>query len=74
MLVNQRRPGMPGPTAMYWVAWLVPPLLVFACTVSLCVWRLARPFAVALAVSFAGVGGILAMIWISIDVGGFAPT
>ncbi|RDI12352.1 hypothetical protein DEU38_1363 [Rhodococcus sp. AG1013] len=42
---NQRRPGEPGPTAMYWVTWFVPPLLVFACVAALWVWRLARPFA-----------------------------
>lgn len=73
--VADRAPGVPGPTAGYWVAWAIPPLLVYAIGVAV-VWRsrAARWFTVSLLLGFTGLCLMLVPLWISMDVGGFSPS
>lgn len=70
-----RAPGVPGPSAGYWIAWLLPPLAVYVIS-ALVVWRWrsARWFIGTLILSFTVLGLFFGPIWIAMEVGGFSPS
>ncbi|MFW0795089.1 hypothetical protein AAFP30_14855 [Gordonia sp. CPCC 205515] len=70
----ERASTLPGPPIVYWLVWATPPVVVCGLG-GLLLWRWQRGrWAVgALMVGFTLVFMMLALIWISMDVGGFAP-
>ncbi|WP_137722959.1 hypothetical protein [Prescottella subtropica] len=69
-----RRPDGQGPTAMYWVTWIVPFVAGVVLAGALWVLRPLRPLVIALLIAFLGVGGLFAAVFGSLDIGGFAPS
>ncbi|MDX2358369.1 hypothetical protein [Dietzia sp. PP-33] len=73
--VQDRAPGVPGPTVRYWLSWAVP--LVVFCVASALLWwgwRRGRLLTGSVMAGFSAVVVLLAPLWVSIEVGGFAPS
>lgn len=72
--IDDRKPGVPGPTFTYWLAWAIPPALVYGIG-GLLFWRKksTRWFIGGFMVGFLTLSGVLVPLFISMDVGGFAP-
>lgn len=72
--VRDRAPGVPGPTAGYWLSWALP-LAVFYVASALLWWRWRRGRLLTGSVmaGFSAVVVLVAPVWVSIEVGGFAP-
>lgn len=73
--VQDRAPGVPGPTVGYWLSWAVP-LVVFYVAGALLWWRWRRGRLLigSVMAGFSAVVVLLAPVWVSIEVGGFAPS
>ncbi|MGW6378162.1 hypothetical protein ACWFRB_19090 [Rhodococcus sp. NPDC055112] len=70
-----RAPGVPGPTAGYWIAWVIPPLAVYAtCALVVWGWRPARWFIGPMLSSFTVLALLFVPMFILLDVGGFSPS
>ncbi|HJC60086.1 MAG TPA: hypothetical protein H9755_07125 [Candidatus Dietzia intestinigallinarum] len=73
--VRHRAPGVPGPTAGYWLSWAVPIGAVYVVSALLLWrWRHGRLLTGAVIVGFSVVVLFLVPTWVSMEVGGFAPT
>lgn len=73
--VQDRAPGVPGPTTGYWLSWAVPIGTVYGFgTLLLWRWRHGRVLTGAVLVGFSLILLLLVPTWMSIEVGGFAPT
>lgn len=73
--VQDRASGVPGPTAGYWLSWAVPIGAVYGIGALLMWrWRRGRVLTGALMVGFSVALLFLVPTWVSIEVGGFAPT
>lgn len=73
--VQDRAPGVPGPTTSYWLSWAVPIATVYGVgALLLRRWRRGRVLTGALIVGFSVAILFLVPTWVSIEVGGFAPT
>lgn len=73
--VRDRAPGVPGPTAGYWLSWAVPLGMVYVVgALVLGMVRRGRFQVGAAIVGYSIVLIFLVPLWISIEVGGFAPT
>lgn len=73
--VRDRGASAPDVPLTYWLTWLLPPIAVYGCY-GLIVWA-ARPsiwVSVCAVGSFTAVYGPVALLWISLDVGGFSPS
>lgn len=72
--VRDRAPGVPGPTVGYWLSWTVPFLTVYGTGALLWWrWRRCRLLTGSVLVGFSAVLLLLVPLWISIEIGGFAP-
>lgn len=72
--VKDRGSGAPGPPVAYWLTWASPPVVFYClCGLTWWRWRRARWSVVSLAVAFALCFTPLALLWISLDIGGFSP-
>ncbi|OZC75165.1 hypothetical protein CH251_10285 [Rhodococcus sp. 06-462-5] len=72
--VRDRGVTAPDVPLTYWLTWFIPPIAVYGCY-GLIVWA-ARPsmwVSVCTIGSFTAIYGLLALLWISLDVGGFSP-
>ena len=73
--VQDRAPGVPGPTASYCLSWAVPIGTVYGVGALLIWrWRRGRVHTGALIAGFSVAILFLVPTWVSIEVGGFAPT
>ncbi|WP_415976121.1 hypothetical protein [Rhodococcus sp. 077-4] len=73
--VRDRGASAPDVPLTYWLTWLLPPIAVYGCY-GLIVWA-ARPsiwVSVCAVGSFTAVYGLVGLLWISMDVGGFSPS
>ncbi|KAA0022071.1 hypothetical protein [Antrihabitans cavernicola] len=73
--IEDRAPGVAGPTFAYWLAWAIPPLVVYPIGAYLAwSWRPGRWPVIATLTGFTSAALMIVPIWISMEVGGFAPT
>ena len=72
--VRDRAPGTPGPTPGYWMSWALPLLAVYgAGLLLLWRWRRGRMLVGGALVGLSAAVVLLVPVWMSIEVGGFAP-
>lgn len=72
--VQDRAPGVPGPTVGYWLSWAFPLATVYGASAFLLWrWRRGRLFTGVVMVGLSAVVLWLVPVWVSIEVGGFAP-
>jgi len=73
--VQDRAPGLPGPTVGYWLSWAVPVVAVYVAS-ALLLWRRRRGRLLtgSVMVGFSVVVLLIVPAWVSIEVGGFAPS
>lgn len=72
---QDRAPGVPGPTVGYWFSWAVPLVAVYvASALALWRWRRGRLLTGAVIAGFSAVVVLIMPLWVSIEVGGFAPS
>lgn len=72
---QDRAPGVPGPTVGYWLSWAVPVVAVYAASgLLLWRWRRGRLLTGSAVAGFSVVVLLIVPVWVSIEVGGFAPS
>jgi len=72
---RDRAPGEPGPTVGYWLSWAVPLVALYTASgLILWKWRCGRLLTGAAVAGFSVVVVLLVPVWVSIEVGGFAPS
>lgn len=72
--VQDRAPGVPGPTVGYWFSWALPFVTAYGVgALLLWRWRRGRLLTGAVLVGFSIATLFIVPTWISIEVGGFGP-